>query len=72
MLIKIARPFAFVALVILYLMPLPFIMLRNGCHRVLRFLDDSFDYVAALVGWDPRYWPLPKAGEAPLPYSEDW
>lgn len=67
-----ARFFAFFVLVSLYLAPLPFLLLRNGCHRVLYALDCSFDKVARVAGWDPRFWPLPNSSDSPLPYSEDW
>lgn len=66
------RVFAVPALVALYLLPLPFLVTRDSMHRIVYFLDYAFDHVAKLAGWDSRYWPLPKASEAPLPYSEDF
>jgi hypothetical protein len=72
MLISIVRVFAFFALAILYILPLPFLVTRDVCHRILRALDFCFDELAYMVGWDPEGWPLPKSSDAPLPYSEEW
>ena len=46
------------------------LMLRQLAHRVTWIVDAAFDLVAAIAGWDSRFWPLPKASDSRLPWDE--
>jgi hypothetical protein len=54
-------------LAFLYLACVPVLLARNGAHILARWMDNAFDAVCGLCGWDNRYWPLPKTSDEPLP-----
>lgn len=59
-------------LVVLYLLPIPFLLLRNLFQCICVGLDWTFDRVGWLAGWDTTYWPLPKAQDEPVPYVKTY
>lgn len=54
-------------LVALYISAGFFLLMRDGLQYVIKFMDWLFDKTAEFVGWDSRFWPLPKASDNPLP-----
>lgn len=58
-------------LILLYLSAGIPLLLRNVLHRITICFDMSFDWTAKIGGMDCKYWPLPKASDAPLPFQED-
>jgi hypothetical protein len=65
------RVIAVPLLVLLYIGVAIPLTVRQLSHRVTWFFDWAFDGVAAIAGWDSRFWPLPKASDSPLPWDED-
>ena len=56
-------------LVVLYLLQMFPLIVRQVSHCMCIGLDNAFDGLAALVGWDTSFWPLPKASEEKLPWT---
>lgn len=56
-------------LVALYFSAIIPLIIRQSAHLATVLCDFSFDFVARLAGFDSRYWPLPKAGDEPLPWK---
>ena len=63
---------AVLILIVLYILPIPFLLLRNGMQYICMGLDWAFDAVAWLVGWNTAYWPLQKAHDDPLPFTRSY
>ena len=59
-------------LIVLYLLPTPFVVLRNSFQCICVALDWLFDRVGGLAGWDTKNWPLPKAQDEPVPYIKSY
>jgi hypothetical protein len=59
-------------LIVLYLLPTPFLFLRNLFQRICVALDWLFDRVGGLAGWDTKNWPLPKAQDESIPYTRSY
>ena len=43
------------------------LVVRNIAHVACVMFDSLFDKLARLAGWNPDYWPVPKASDDPLP-----
>lgn len=55
-------------LVFLYVIAVVPLTIRQLSHYATYFIDVMFDITAKYVGWDTKYWPLPKASDEPLPF----
>lgn len=66
------RIIAIPILIILYFIPLPFLLLRDWCQYICVFFDWLFDLVGWFCSWETGYWPLPKAHDNPLPYTRSY
>lgn len=54
-------------IIFIYLLGGVLLAMRNSCHRAGKATDWLIDAAARLVGWDTKYWPLPRVGDEPLP-----
>ena len=66
---RLVRILSTPVLVLLYLGCVPILLLRNALHVLTLWMDNTFDVMCKICGWDNRYWPLPKASDEPLPFD---
>lgn len=66
-LIWVAQVIVAVLIIFIYLSGAAILAMRNGCHYAGKATDWLIDAVAKLVGWDTKYWQIPRVGDEPLP-----